>query len=612
MIVARSHSLDKIAEEIRSWGTVGLDTETTGLRESDRLFALILSNGVSAYYFNFNGNAPADFCLDRDYTFSILWQILFKDPTITWRIHNAKFDLRMLRHEIPFSIPGKIHCTQAIERILFNNLIGKEPYSLKECAKRRGLEKDSSVDTYIEKNKLYTLIQVPGKEKPKKNKHFDRVPFEIMHKYAEQDAKLHWLIGEDQVKRMDNIQDGFPKLDRVYDIETKLTKVCYQMERNGIRIDKERTVKARDYEFGKIAEFKDRFLSLTGHPYQDSRKLFQSVFDAVGEKYPTTAKGNASFAAEVLEGMSSPIASVINSIRYHQKRVGTYYSSFLYFAGDGDRIHPNMKQGGTATGRFSYSDPNLQNIPKEDDEEDQALPYHVRECFVPSPGNVFLAIDYDQVEYRMMLDYANEKDLIKAVLAGEDVHSATARLCGITRKQAKTLNFAILYGAGPEKIAGMLKISKYEATKLKEIYLGNLPNVGKFINRVISTGRKRGFVFDWTGARLHADKDFAYTLSNHIIQGGCARVMKIAMNKTHDILEGMRTKLVLQVHDELLLDAPPEEAEVLEKIIPAMESVYEASNGMKLTASPSYSFKSYGYRDMIEGKPYDSHSANYA
>lgn len=601
-------ALEVIAQSER----VSFDCETTGLKEDDTLFSISFFTGTESFYFNFNKNAPEEFCLDKNDVFPLMWKLLFSKENILWFGHNIKFDLRMLRHEIPYQIPGKIHCTQAIERILMNNLLGKEPYSLKECAKRGGWEKDSSVDTYIEKNKLYTLIQVPGKEKPKKNKHFDRVPFHIMNQYAEQDAKLHWLLGDDQVKRMGNIQDGFPKLDRVYDIETKLTKVCYQMERNGIRIDKERTRDAQAYEFGKIAEFKDRFLTLTGHPYKDSRKLFQSVFDAVGETYPTTEKGNASFAADVLEGMSSPVASVINSIRYHQKRVGTYYSSFLYFAGDGDRIHPNMKQGGTTTGRFSYSDPNLQNVPKEDDEGDQGLPFHVRECFIPSPGNCLISVDYSQMEYRLLADYANERELIQAMLKGEDFHQATAQLCGITRKQAKTLNFAILYGAGPEKISGMLSISKYEATKLKEIYLGNLPKVGQFINRVISTGRKRGFVFDWTGARLHADRNFAYTLSNHIIQGGCARVVKIAMNEIHEILKPYQTKMVLQVHDELVFDVYPGEESVLEKIIPAMESVYEASNGMRLTASPSYSFKSYGFRDMIEGKPYDNHSASYA
>jgi DNA polymerase-1 len=326
------------------------------------------------------------------------------------------------------------------------------------------------------------------------------------------------------------------------------------------------------------------------------------VFDAAGEKYPLTDKGNPSFAAEVLEGMESPVASIINQIRHHEKRAGTYYSSFLHYADRSNVIHQDMRQAGTETGRFSYRDPNLQNVPKEDEEEDQATPFHVRESFIPRPGHFYYSIDYKQMEYRMMLDYAGEMKLIAAVMDGMDVHQATAELVGILRKHAKTLNFAILYGAGVDKIAKMLGMSKKEALELKMLYFEKLPRVHQFMRRVTKQGESRGFIFNWMGRRCHiAQRDWAYILPNHLIQGGCADVVKAAMNRIDDYLETFQTKMLLQVHDELLLETPFNESELALPIKMIMERIYEPQNGMILEASVEHSLKSWGFRHKQKG-----------
>src|SRR5690606_20649050 len=123
----------------------------------------------------------------------------------------------------------------------------------------------------------------------------------------------------------------------------------------------------------------------------------------------------------------------------------TYYSSFLHYADERNILRPSLNQGGTTTGRFSSNNPNMQNCPKEDEEGDKEKPFLIRSCFIPRPDHYYVPIDFDQQEYRLMLDYAGERQLIDMVLSGMDVHNATAEMLGSTRKRAKTLNFAIIY-----------------------------------------------------------------------------------------------------------------------------------------------------------------------
>lgn len=385
------------------------------------------------------------------------------------------------------------------------------------------------------------------------------------------------------------------------------------MGREGVKINKSRTAEALEYEMREINSLQKSFQEMTGVAFIDSNKVFKGVFDKLGERYPLTDKGNPSFAAKVLEDMTTPVASVINKIRYHEKRAGTYYSSFLHFVGNDDKIHPDARQAGTEPGRMSYRDPNLQNVPKEDDLEDQALPYHVRECFIPEEGGFFYSVDYKQMEYRMMMDYAGEKNVIKKIMEGVDFHDAIAMQCGITRKQAKTLNFAISYGAGDAKVASMLGISSKEARELRATYFGNLPRLQAFFREVRQKGEARGFIFNWFGRRCHiAQRDWAYVLPNHLIQGGCADVVKIAMNRIDDLLLERKSpsKLKLQVHDELLIWTPYGDEKIIEPIVEIMESVYQGANGIKLQASIEHATKSWGFRDKIKGTPYGNAQAS--
>jgi len=378
-----------------------------------------------------------------------------------------------------------------------------------------------------------------------------------------------------------------------------LIHVCNKIEAVGVKIDRKFIEAGLKYEHGEIKKAKEDFEADTGRAYVNSSKLFAEIFESRGEKYPLTDKGNPSFKKDFLEDMDTPTALLINRIRYHEKRASTYWSSFLYYADSYNVLHPRLNQAGTVTGRFSSSNPNMQNMPKEDEEEDKEKQYIVRRSFKPRPGFKFYSIDYNQMEYRMMLDITGEKELIDAVNSGEDVHTATARILGIPRKQAKTVNFALLFGTGNKKLAKMLGVTEQKAKDIKYLYFSKLPNVKSHIYNITKTGETRGYVYNWLG-RVYwcGNFDFSYKLPNHLIQGGCADVIKKAMVEIEAQIPDHNMRL--QVHDELIFELEDSRIDILPKIKSIMESVYVPRNGMPLTVSIKRSSRSMATHDMEE------------
>lgn len=609
----QQEALEETIQRLLEFKEYGVDTETSGLMWHDRLFSIIISVAEGeVYYFNFQ-EYPGVKPLPRSCISEL--QKIFR-PDGYYYVSNAKFDMRMLRQEgiIPH---GNWFCTNAQGRVLKNNHISAASYSLKSSALRHGFDpKIDAVEEFIVKHKLYTIENVPGKEKTFKAKRFWEVPLEIMQEYAEHDARLHLQVGlavKDGIEKLNNPTVGDSRQPtRIMKNEIALTGVCHEMEWAGIKVDLGYVKTAAAFETREVDIAKGKYATLTGgNEFMDSNKRLQEDFTLCGyTNIPKTEKGNPSFTDDILAELEGPLADAVRKIRHHEKRLSTYYSSFTHFADTDGVIHPNMRQGGTETGRFSYSDPNLQNIPKEETPKDGEIdpwyfPYSiVRKSFVPRDNKTFVMIDYQQQEYRMMLDYAGEKKLIAQVMGGMDVHKATAELVGIKRQQAKTLNFAILYGAGIPKIAKMLNVEEKEAQDMRMLYFSKLPNVKLFMHNVIMKGRARGYVFNWAGRRLNiANKSWAYILPNHIIQGGCADVIKFAMPLVHAILDGTKSQMILQVHDEILFEFHTDDFHLIPEVQRVMENIYPALNGMKLTTSVDHSQVSWGHCDKKEGLP---------
>ncbi len=560
--------------------TLSLDTESTGLSEKDRPFALIVSDGVNTDYLDERVHSREQIARQIDALMGCRTLIA----------QNAKFDLRMLQHW-GFDLAkygGKVADTAVLGRLVRNDHMS---YSLADAGARIGFPKSDEVKKYIGKHHLYTFRNSQYKSKRAKDMHFDRVPIDIMERYAKNDAYVTFKLYEKLLPQLD------PRSVDVWEMECALTPVLFDMERAGIRVNVPYVERAIEHEMGLIREAKSQFLLATGREYDNSKTMLVEVFSAAGETIRKTSKGNDSLTDDDLERFTSPAAQLVQRIRHHEKRVGTYYSSFIELRDSDDILHADIWQSGTTTGRLSYRDPNLQNCPKE---EDSVEPFVVRGSFMPREGNIFVSIDYKQQEYRLMLAYAKHRRLIEEVMAGKDVHQATADLVRISRHQAKTLNFAILYGAGPDKISQMLGISIYEARILREKYFNSLMEVEQLIFNIVKRGQGCGFVFNWFGRKLHINhRDFAYKLPNYVMQGGGADICKLAMVSCSRLLGGTDIKMVLQVHDALIFEGPKEQfKKILPDITKAMNDVFPEKAGMRMDVDVTWSAESLAERQM--------------
>lgn len=655
MIVTRDN-LSSVIKEISEAQFKAFDTETTGLdwHKGDRLFSFIVTlNEHRGFYFNFNDNAdiPYDAILPRDCIEDVaraMYGLLF--------IHRAKFDMHMLANEGVELLDPRytIHCTQAIGRVNYNDHL---KYSLDALSKfDLGINKDDKVKIYCDKHKLFSYVENEGKRE--KRYHYEKVPWELIVPYTIQDGRIAYLLGMNQIQAIHNQAAAFnndPKRSpiRVMEMERELTKVFWKMERVGMKLNVSYTRRALGYEIARSDKIKEEFLNLTGRKFVDSGKQFAEIFDEKGYPYPTTEKGNPSFDADALEMMDNPVAGLVKEFR-GCKKYQDYYNTFLRVMGPNETIHATLNQGGTATGRISVQDPNLQNLTKiEKDDPEWNNEFLVRRCFEPRKNFTLFMLDYDQMEYRMMIDYAAEMGLIEKVLGGMDVHLATGEMMGTNRKEAKTINFMLLYGGGIAKLclalfkptlteaplkelAMLIFVNGLTLTQLLEhkgkrikgkygdqsyqvpftaeainhnhaelmkafekraLYKSKLPKVDLFITDVIKTAKDRGYIFNWLGRKSHFKKQFSYSAPNYLIQGGCADVVKLAMIECDKLLVGLKSRMVLQVHDELIFEIHDEEHFLVPRLKKIMENIYKAKY-LPLTCGVDYSKKS--WQDKIE------------
>lgn len=595
-LVQSANDLSEAADDILSERLgCGLDTETYGVEFWDRMFALQIATEKAVWYFNFHDYLDGTPVSNRALTLQALCPA-FKRVDALWFIHNAKFDLRRLALE-GTKISGGVHCTQMQERFVYNQHMS---YSFDACLKRRDMAKDDAVSNYINEHKLWTTVNGD------KKKHYDKVPFPIMFEYGCSDAERVRTLGLDQRKELE--------AHAFYHNDLELEKVAYEMEEIGITCRTDYAQEGLDYERDQQAATEQRLSELAGESFKSGPKWLRRIFDMHGVPYSTNPKtGNPKFDKSELDKIEHPIAGLIRQYRKHEQYAGTYYDVYA----KNEIVHANIKLFGTDTGRFSYAEPNLQNVPKEE-ELNENIPFQVRGCFTPrSPDHCFVMIDFNQQEFRLMLDYAGEHELIRRINDhGEDVHQATADLVGVSRKAAKTINFGLLYGMGVDKLAAALKISRNEAKNLKMQYFEKLPNVEQLIQSIIKKAERQKYIQTWVGRKLYVpqpwfDKDkgalvrFEYVMPNHLIQGGCGDIARMAMVPIHEQLRlnTTRSAMLLQVHDELLFEIHRDELAIIPSIIKIMENTYRPINGMKLTCGVEHSWVSWGKRDVVAGLP---------
>lgn len=559
MLVSKDN-LEVVIADIASSERISFDTETNGLEpyKGDTLFAASISTAKNDYYFDFREVLPR----------SVIPRLLEGFSGIIF-MHNAKFDAAFLLKEGLDVFKHTVHDTMAIGRVVENTA---PSLTLASLGAKLGHKKLDVVKEYVETNKLYTKT-ADGK----KILHYDKVPNEVMPPYAEADARITYQLGVYQNVQLDIqariLPSGKPTPDNVAKNEIALTPVLAQMERIGIKIDRKYTKLAYTYEKSMAEKAVKKFTEATGEEFVDSGKSLADIFK---RKYditlPMTDKYRPSADEDALLAINHPVGNIVLEYRKAAKKISTYYGPMLDLCDSTGVIHCSFFQCGAQTGRFSCRTPNLQNLPKVEDASSEL--YQVRKCFVPREDYSLFSFDYQQAEYRLMLDLAGELPIINKILSGVDVHQATAHMLKCTRKHAKTINFGLLYGCGIQTLADMLGCSYNVSAELKKEYYAKLPKVGEFIQKVIDTAKQRGFIFNWFGRRYNFTPSTSYKAPNYLIQGGCADIIKKVMVELHAFLADKKSRMLVQVHDELLFELHKNEVDLVPQIKGIIEGVY--------------------------------------
>jgi DNA polymerase-1 len=393
-------------------------------------------------------------------------------------------------------------------------------------------------------------------------------------------AVLTRALAERQRARLD--EDGLTRL--LHEIELPLVEVLVEMERAGIRLDVDRLAEI-SRRFGERAvELERRVWELAGEEFTigSPQQLAPILFDKLKLSRKRRGKTGFSTDARVLQAIrhEHEIVPAIEEWREVTKLKSTYLDAFPDLVGEDGRLHTTFNQTATATGRLSSTDPNLQNIPIRTEQGRE-----IRACFVAEPGCKLISADYSQVELRLLAHIADEPVLKDIFRRGEDVHTATAEaiLGGKTdpgtRSKAKMVNYGIVYGLSAFGLADRLQIEREEAQQFIDAYLERFPKVKAFIDRTIASATTEGYVATLFGrirrvpelrSRQFQTRSLGERLAvNMVIQGTAADIIKVAMVSCRDELRaaGLDTRLVLQIHDELLFEGPEAEVEQASEIV---------------------------------------------
>ena len=393
-------------------------------------------------------------------------------------------------------------------------------------------------------------------------------------------AVLTRVLAERQRTRLD--EDGLTNL--FHEIELPLVDVLVEMERAGVKLDVNRLAEISKRFDERAVELERRVWELAGEEFTigSPQQLAPILFDKLGLSRKRRGKTGFSTDARVLQAIrhEHEIVPAIEEWREVTKLKSTYLDAFPELVDDDGRLHTTFNQTATATGRLSSTDPNLQNIPIRTEQGRE-----IRACFVAEPGNRLISADYSQVELRLLAHIADEPVLKEIFRRGEDVHTATAEaiLGGKTdpgtRSKAKMVNYGIVYGLSAYGLADRLQIEREEAQQFIDAYLQRFPKVKEFIDRTISTATTEGYVSTLFGrirrvpelrSRQFQTRSLGERLAvNMVIQGTAADIIKVAMVRARDELRGagLETRLVLQIHDELLFEGPEAEVEQASEIV---------------------------------------------
>ena len=372
-----------------------------------------------------------------------------------------------------------------------------------------------------------------------------------------------------------------------FDIEMPLVFTLYQMEKNGVKVE-DPALKVYGEQLGmRIVDLEKEIYELAGEEFNinSPKQLGVILFEKMELPHGKKTKTGYSTSADVLEKLAPdyPIVSQILEYRQLTKLKSTYADGLANYIQMDGRIHGKFNQTITATGRISSTEPNLQNIPIR-----MELGRLIRKVFVPEDGYVFVDADYSQIELRILAHCSGDEQLINAYKEARDIHRMTAsqvfhipfdEVTDLQRRNAKAVNFGIVYGISSFGLSQDLSITKKEAAEYIDNYFNTYPGIKKFLDDAVATGKEKGYVTTLFGRRRpipelssgnFMQRSFGERVAmNSPIQGTAADIMKIAMVNVQKRLSeaNMKSRLVLQVHDELLIEAHSSEVEQVKEIL---------------------------------------------
>ena len=578
MCISSEDQLKKIVKEASKAKTIAIDTETTGLDYMDTdLVGISLSyKAGEAYYIPIKHLDDTVNQIQQDLVLDILRPILetSKNKIIG---QNIKFDRNVLA-KYGISISSIKNDTMMMS------------YVLDASATRHNLD---ALSSYYLNYKTSTFEDVAGKGV--KQVTFDQVPINEATHYAAEDADITLRLYEELNPKLET-EDSLKKLNE--EIEIPLIEVLSEMEQNGAILNsKILKSQSKDLE-NRIKKLEKKAYDIAGEEFNlgSTKQLREIFFEKLNYRViKKTPGGQPSTDEKVLAELAEEyeLPKVLLEHRTLSKLKSTYTDKLPgQISASTGKVHTSFHQAVTTTGRLSSSDPNLQNIPIRTEDGRR-----IRQAFEPSKGHRFISADYSQIELRIMAHVSKDIGLLQAFQEGEDVHSKTAsEVFGVDidnvtadlRRNAKAINFGLIYGISAFGLGKQLGISRNLAAEYMAMYFEKYPGVKEYMESTKEFASQNGYVETLFGRRLYlrdinASNAMRRQASeraaiNAPVQGTAADIMKIAMIKTHKAIktEEIEAKLILQVHDELILDTPKKEIDSVIAIL--TDSMMGAAN----------------------------------
>lgn len=579
-LVDTPENFEKFLQELSGQRRIAIDLETTSLspRQAEIVGIAMSWKEGEAWYLAVRG-PDSDKKLDPDRTLSLL-RLILENPDVVKINQNIKYDLLVLRQN-GVALKGLAGDSMVADYLLH---AGERSHNLDDLSAR-----------YLNHTTI-PITDLIGKGSQQLR--MDEVSTARVAEYSGEDADVAWrLCGllETQVK-----QQGLEKLYR--DLEIPLIEVLAELEFNGVQLDLPFLKRLSEEMSGQLSAIEEEIYKLAGRTFNiaSPKQLREVLFDEL--KLPTQRRtgitGEASTGQETLERLAALGHALPTKILEHRqiaKLKGTYVDALPALVNPAtQRVHASFNQTVASTGRLSSSDPNLQNIPVRTEQGRQ-----IRQAFLPEPGWRLLTADYSQIELRMLAHFCGDLELRQAFAEDRDIHARVAsQIYGVAeadvtsemRRAAKTVNFGVIYGMSAFGLAQRLGISKGDASQFIDAYFARYPKVAEYQTRLLEKCGRDGYVSTILGRRREIRgirPDTTYQQRNQPereainmeIQGSAADLIKVAMLNIYRQLREMKFKsrMLMQIHDELVFEAPPEELEDLAKMV-----AHEMTTALKL------------------------------